>query len=511
MSAPVVLAAPFGLPDPFGLLGGLTDGLLDMGGGILNNAVQDAVRWLVDAALGALVDLATAILEFFWDAAEPDVTAGWFSGGQSTPYGDMVVLAAPLLVVFFLAGIIQGVLRGDSAGMLQMAVLRLPGAVLAMTVVIGITDLLLRATDEMSDAVLGGFRDDVEATTRLLGQVAATPGLGSAGQLLLLVFGGVGLLAAVVLVIELFVRAGLIYIVVALSPLIYAAAVWEQMRGGVRKLAELGLALIVSKFVIAVALSLSAAALVAAWPGEDAPEIATPEMAAGVADGTNVAHTVGLLVGAVVMFGIAAFMPFVLFRLLPMAEAAMVSQGIKAGPVRAAQQAHHTASIARHNPATATRRHAGHRGGGGSGGGHGAAAGSGGSAGAAGSGAAAGAGGAGASGGAAGAGASAGAAGAAAGPAGVAVAAVAAGAKAGLRRTRSSVDRASSAAGPSSSTDGSNGSGPSSGSNGSGSGGAVRQVRWGATGPGTGHEPPSRPAHPGRGSGTSPASRGDDR
>jgi hypothetical protein len=281
------------------------------------------------------------------------------------------------------------------------------------------------------------------------------------------------------------------------------------MRGGVRKLAELGLALTVSKFVIAVALSLSAAALVAAWPGEDAPEIATPEMAAGVAGGTNVAHTVGLLVGAVVMFGIAAFMPFVLFRLLPMAEAAMVSQGIKAGPMRAAQQAHHTASIARHNPATAARRHAGHRGSGGSGGGHGAA-GPGAGGGAAGSGVAAGAGGAGASGGAAGAGASAGAAGAAAGPAGVAVAAVAAGAKAGVRRTRSSVDRASAAAGPSSSTEVANGSGPSSGSNGSGSGGAVRQVRWGATGPGTGHEPPSRPGHPGRGSGTSPASRGDD-
>jgi hypothetical protein len=329
----------------------------------------------------------------------------------------------------------------------------------------------------------------------------------------LLVFGGVGLLAAVVLVIELFVRAGLIYIVVALSPLIYAAAVWEQMRGGVRKLAELGLALIVSKFVIAVALSLSAAALVAAWPGENATEIATPEMAAGAAGETKLAHTVGLLVGAVVMFGIAAFMPFVLFRLLPMAEAAMVSQGIKAGPMRAAQQAHHTALIARHNPATAARRRHGHRGGGGSGGGHGAASAYGGSAGTAGRSAAAGVGGAGASGGAAGAGVSAGAAGAAgaaAGPAGVAVAAVTAGAKAGVRRTRASVDRAtSSGSQSSSSTQGSNGS--SAGSSGSRSDGGVRQVRWGATGPGTGLEPPSRSAHPGRGSGTSPASRGDDR
>ena len=487
MSRPVVLAAPFGLPDPFGFVGGLVDGLLDVGGGVLNNVVEDAVRWLVDAILRALVDLATAILGFFWDAAEPDVTASWFAGERSTPYGDMVVLAAPLLVAFFLAGIIQGVVRGDTAGMVQMAVVRLPGAVLAMTVVTAITDVLLRATDEMSDTVLGGFGDDVEATTRLLGQVAATPGLASAGQLLLLVFGGVGLLAAVVLVIELFVRAGLIYIVVALSPLIYAAAVWEQLRGGVRKLAELGLALIISKFVIAVALSLSAAALVAAWPGEDGTEIATPELAAstGGGAGPGVAHTVGLLVGAVVMFGIAAFMPFVLFRLLPIAEAALVSQGIKAGPMRAAQQAHHTALIARHNPATAaTRRHRGSAsatpasGGSGSGGagagaaGGGASAGAGGTAGSAGTGAAA---------------------GAAAGPAGAVVGAAAAGAKtaarSGARRTAAAADRATSTS-PSSSPS------TSSSTEGSSRKSEVRQVRWGATGrstPGGNGGPPRRP------------------
>ena len=503
-----MFAAPFGLPDPFGLVGGLVEGLLDAGGGVLNNAVEEAVRWLVDATLRALVDLATAILGFFWDAAEPDVTAGWFAGERSTPYGDMVVLAAPLLVAFFLAGIIQGVVRGDTAGMVQMAVVRLPGAVLAMTVVIAITDLLLRATDEMSDAVLGGFRDDVEATTRLLGQVAATPGVASAGQLLLLGVGGLGRLAAVVLVIELFVRAGLIYIVVALSPLIYAAAVWDQLRGGVRKLAELGLALIISKFVIAVALSLSAAALVAAWPGEDGTEIATPELATGTGSGAggDVAHTVGLLVGAVVMFGIAAFMPFVLFRLLPIAEAALVSQGIKAGPMRAAQQAHRTALIARHNPATAASRRGGHRGGASAGLGHGGSAGGGGGAGAAGRGAS-GAGGAGAGGGA----------GAAGGPAGAVAGAVAgrakAGATAGPRRAGAAADRATSTRHTPSSSSGrgaTGGAGPSQ-PRASESRGAVRQVRWGATGPGTGLEPPSPRPGAGRRSATPRGSGGEGR
>ena len=430
----------FGFPNPFDLAGQVLDGLMGVGGGMLNNAVEDAVQWLVDAVLGALVELSVAILGFFWDAAEPDVGASWFSGSRATPYGEMVVLAAPLLVAFFLAGVIQGVVRGDTAGMVHMALVRLPGAVLAMSVVIAVTDLLLAVTNSMSETVLSGFRDDVEATTRMLGSVASTPGPAGAGQLVLLVFGGIGLLAAVALVIELFVRAGLIYIVVALSPLIYAAAVWEQLRGGVRRLAELGLALILSKFVIAVALSLSAAALVAAWPGGEPTEIATPEAAAGTASGGgSVAQTVGLLVGAVVMFGVAAFMPFVLFRLLPIAEGAMVAQGIKAGPMRAAQQANGVGQMARHNPATmSSRRGGGQAAAGGGGGvtGGGAAGGSG----AAGGGAAAGGGG--AAGGAA-------AGGAAAGPAGFVVAGVAVAAKqtvkAGATKVANAADTASSA------------------------------------------------------------------
>jgi hypothetical protein len=268
----------------------------------------------------------------------------------------------------------------------------------------------------------------------MLGSVASTPGPAGAGQLVLLLFGGIGLLAAVALVIELFVRAGLIYIVVALSPLIYAAAVWEQLRGGVRRLAELGLALILSKFVIAVALSLSAAALVAAWPGGEPTEIATPEAAAGTASGGgSVAQTVGLLVGAVVMFGVAAFMPFVLFRLLPIAEGAMVAQGIKAGPMRAAQQANGVGQMARHNPATMSSRRGGGQvpAGGGATTGGGAASGSGAAGGgtAAGGGAAAG--------------------GAAAGPAGLVVAGVAAAAKqtvkAGSTKVANAADTASSA------------------------------------------------------------------
>lgn len=348
----------FGFPNPFDLLGSAADAVLGAPASMANDMFRDGVAWVVESVLGALVELSVAVLGFFWDAAEPDVGASWFSGSDSTMYGQMVVMTLPLLLVFLLVGIIHGVIKGDAAGMARMAFLRLPGAVLAMGITIAITDVLVDVTDEMSRSVLGGSRPDVEAVTEMLSQVAATDGLTGPSQMLLIVFGLVGLVAAVLLVIELFVRAGLIYIVVALSPLIYAATVWESMRGAVRKMAEIGLALILSKFVIALALSLSAAALASAGSSSSgATEVATPEQAAGaVAGGAGLAQTVGVLVGAVVMFGIAAFMPFVLFKLLPIAEGALVAQGIKSGPMRAAQQGRNAQLMARHSPASSAMR-----------------------------------------------------------------------------------------------------------------------------------------------------------
>ena len=351
----------FGFPNPFDLLGDVADAVLGVPARAANEMFQDAVRWLVESILGALGELSAAALGFFWEATEPELGAPWFSGADSTPYGQMVVMALPLLLAFFLVGIIHGVVKGDPAGMVRMAFLRLPGAVLAMAITVAITDVLLDVTDEMSRSVLGGSRTDIETVTQMFADIASTPGIGGKFQFLMIVFGLVGLFAAVILVIELFVRAGLIYIVVALSPLIYAAAVWASMRGAVRKMAEIGLALILSKFVIALALSLSVAAIASAGSASGDPTaVTTPEQAAATtATGSDIAQTVGVLVGAVVMFGIAAFMPFVLFKLVPIAEGALVAQGIKSGPLRAGMQGGNAATMAMHNPASRALRNRG--------------------------------------------------------------------------------------------------------------------------------------------------------
>jgi hypothetical protein len=285
--------------------------------------------------------------------------------------------------------------------------------------------------------------------SEMIAPLAATPGIAPFAQLLVLIFASVGLLAAMAVLLELFVRAGLIYIVVALSPFIYAAAVWESLRGGVRKMAEIGFALILSKFVIAVALALSAAAMTSMWDASGT-ELATPEQAAAGPEAWTA--IVGILLSSIVMFAVAAFMPFVLFKLLPVAEAATVATGVKSGPLRGAQQAHHVAMMGRHNPAArAMQRGRGGRGPGQGGGRGGPAGRTGPAAGGSGAAGAAGAGAAGGSGSAAGAaeaaGAGAGAAGAAAGPVGIAVAGGVAAAKKGASQARSSAARAADRAG----------------------------------------------------------------
>jgi hypothetical protein len=82
--------------------------------------------------------------------------------------------------------------------------------------------------------------------------------------------------------------------------------------------------LIVSKFIVALALGLGAAALGGGGPKDGD-------------FGTQAGLTVqGVIVGVTLM-SLAAFAPFVVLKLIPVLEAALIAQGISRGPLRAAQ------------------------------------------------------------------------------------------------------------------------------------------------------------------------------
>ncbi|MGH9243528.1 MAG: hypothetical protein ACRD29_04280 [Acidimicrobiales bacterium] len=325
---------------------------------ILGIGFPNPVGWVIDKVTGFVGDVATAgfeviiggltawvvdavvwvvggVFNFFLDSTDPNVQADWFITGDG-PYATTVTIGASLLLLFVLAGIIQGTLSGDVGGMLRRIALELPVSIIGMIGLVTITQVLIRLTDALSGQVLGNFQDDISEFDAVVASLSVLSG-GTATAFVVFVLGLVTVLAGLVLVAELVVRAALIYIVVALAPLVFAARLWPATKGASRKLLDLLVALIVSKLVIAIALAVAAAAAVGAGSGGEVTALPEPEVFAEDPAG-SVTQAVGILLTAAAAFGVSAFSPLLIARLLPVTEAAVVAQGVKGGPVRAGHQ-----------------------------------------------------------------------------------------------------------------------------------------------------------------------------
>ena len=217
--------------------------------------------------------------------------------------------------------------------MLRRIALELPVSIIGMIGLVTITQVLIRLTDALSGQVLDNFQDDISEFGAVV--PASRTRRGTATAFVVFVLGLVTVLAGLVLVAELVVRSALIYIVVALAPLVFAARLWPATKGASRKLLDLLVALILSKLVIAIALAVAAAAAVGAGSGGEVTALPEPEVFAEDPGG-SVTQAVGILLTAAAAFGVSAFSPLLIARLLPMTEAAVVAQGSgRPGPRRA--------------------------------------------------------------------------------------------------------------------------------------------------------------------------------
>jgi hypothetical protein len=118
--------------------------------------------------------------------------------------------------------------------------------------------------------------------------------------------------AAFTLWIELLLREAAVYVIVLMLPLAFAAFVWPARRIWAVRAMELLVALVLSKFAIVAVLSLGGAAI--------------------SASGDSVT---GLMAGAVLIM-LAAFTPWALVRLVPLAELATGAAGSLRGELRSA-------------------------------------------------------------------------------------------------------------------------------------------------------------------------------
>ena len=321
------------VPTPPNPIGPIVDGvgnLIGRGASSIGSSILSAVGSAIARGLAdACQKVSDGLLHFLTSSAGVQFSAGWWASDRTQAVLKAVAtLAGLLLVAFLLLALIQGLLAGEPTAMLRAALVEVPMSVLGTVVLAAVTELLIGVTDAASTMVLAGAPGDLGHFLSGFGTASTVATGGLAAVLMLIVF----LLGAFLVWVELVVRASLLYLLVAFAPLTLAARVWPAAKGIFRRTCELGVALIVAKFGVALALGLGAAALAGGGP---TPNATAATATAGVATsaGTDLA---GLLGGATLML-LAAFMPFVLLRLLPILEAAVVAQGISRAPMRAGQ------------------------------------------------------------------------------------------------------------------------------------------------------------------------------
>jgi hypothetical protein len=297
------------------------------GSGIVRQIVNGASGWAWDQVangiagwvLGAAGTFVNGVVNFLKTEARPDPSAPWFSGPGS-PYAAVRGIAATLLVGFLFLGLVSGLAHGDVAGMVRRMAADLPLAVIGTTVTITIVGYLLQLTDALSTDVLTNTGGQATKFLAGFGAVAS----GATGGFAAVLAGLVAVMAGFFLWVELMVRSVLVYLLVAISPLGFAALLWPAARVVLRRLAELLVAVIFSKFVISLALAVGVAALAGASDGKGS---------AGV--GTQAAGAIGTLLTGCAVLALAAFSPFLVLKLIPAAEAAVAAHGVSRGPVRA--------------------------------------------------------------------------------------------------------------------------------------------------------------------------------
>lgn len=310
------------IPNPVEAVANGIGGVVGRGAGAVGSSIIDAVGGAIARGLaGAAGKVADGVLAFLTNASGPSFEQGWWAGARAQSLNRSVaMLAATLMIAFVLLALIQGIFAGEPAAMLRAALVEVPVSVAGTVVLVAVTQVLLGITDGASAMVLQGAPADLGRFLGGFGQVGNVVTNGLLGAVLVVVF----LIGALLVWVELLVRSSLIYLLVAFAPLTLAARVWPAARGAFRKLCELGIALIVSKFAIALALGLGAAALAGEGPNDG-----------GAASGAGMA--VGSLLAGGALMLMAAFTPFVVLRLLPVIEGAAVAQGISRSPARAAQ------------------------------------------------------------------------------------------------------------------------------------------------------------------------------
>jgi hypothetical protein len=293
---------------------------------LLDAAAMAFWRQLVEWFAGGLHMLLDALVSAANTTTRVDLTASWFAD----QFGRLIRIGGAVMLPLFLAAMIRGLLMDRAE--LTRSVTMLPAATLLTVVALPAGQLFVATIDGLSAGYEAGLGSSVDKLVTLLGAAAeplATPlaasgtaaGGGAFGFVLVSVF---LIFAAFVVWLELVLRQAGIYLLVLFLPLAFAGLVWTPTRPWLGRMLQAFAALVISKFVIVVVLSTAAAALgamAADWlPGTN---LATADAAAvePLLASASPFEQLSLLTLGVALIGLAAFAPYTVWRLIPLAAA----------------------------------------------------------------------------------------------------------------------------------------------------------------------------------------------
>jgi hypothetical protein len=224
--------------------------------------------------------------------------------------GVMAGLAAAVIVPMACSAAIQAVYRQSASMLLRTFLVHLPLALLLTGVAVTLVRMSLGVTDALSSRVMSSAGVD---TTNLFSGMAdfftAVGGEPVVPAFVVFVSALVVALAALVLWLELVVRAAAVSAAVLFLPLALAALVWPAVAHWCRRLADTIAALVLSKLVIAAVISLAVAAVAGGT---------------GASGGTG-GGGFGAVMTGMALLVIATVAPFSLLRLVPAVEAGAVA------------------------------------------------------------------------------------------------------------------------------------------------------------------------------------------
>ena len=251
-------------------------------------------------------------------------SSAWTGSATQGLLGVVGELSAAVMLLMVMLAVIRAVGRGDPSAAGRAVLVDLPISCIGAVALVGITAVIVAASDQAADGIM-----HLGPGAALTSFAANWPAVISNLQFV----GGIGgllfIMGAFMVWLELLVRAGLVYLMVATGPLLLAMRIFPGFAPAWKKFAETALAVICSKIFIAIALVIGLSLTTGGL---------TPTGGAA-----TTGQNIGQLLAGIGMMALAAFAPFVVLRFLPVVEAALIAQGISHMPFRAAQQGMQTA------------------------------------------------------------------------------------------------------------------------------------------------------------------------